>query len=375
MSQTPCPLILAVPVAIVAGMSRCARAGVLIKNAGVLERLGQARVLLFDKTGTLTVGTPKVVAVDTDGSHSAEEVLAAAGALAQGSGHGVSASIADHARGQGALALPRDVVETHGAGLTGWVGDQRVAVGSFEHVAGAVSDSAWAAQRRRDGQERGMTAYVGLGDRMAGAITLQDVVRPEAAAALAALRAEGVRRIVLVTGDAEAVARAAVRGLPIDLVLAGASPAEKVAAVGREAAHGVSVMVGDGVNDAPALAAADVGVAMGSRGAAAASEAADAVILVDDLARLPTAVRIGRRARRIALQSVWVGMGLSVAGMIAASLGHLTPLQGALLQEAIDVAVILNALRALQTPGNPSGRALSRSGSGSTAASAPPAGG
>ncbi|PSC05308.1 heavy metal translocating P-type ATPase [Alsobacter soli] len=346
---TPCPLILAVPVAIVAGMSRCARAGVLIKNAGVLERLSRVTALLFDKTGTLTVGTPMVVGIDAHEDFTPDEILAAAGALSQGSSHVVSAAIAEHARRQGrALAPPRAVSEAHGAGLTGEVQGRRVAVGAYDHVAAHAADRSWAESRRARGGERGMTAYVGIGGRVAGAITLADVVRPEAARALARLRRSGVSRIVLVTGDAPAVANAAVKGLPVDLVIAGASPAEKVDTVRREHGRGTTVMVGDGVNDAPALAAADVGVAMGARGAAAASEAADAVILVDDLDRLPSAILIARHSRRIALQSVWAGMGLSLAGMVAASLGYLSPLEGALLQEGIDVAVIVNALRALR---------------------------
>ncbi|WP_406858283.1 heavy metal translocating P-type ATPase [Alsobacter sp. KACC 23698] len=346
---TPCPLILAVPVAIVAGVSRCAHRGVLVKSAGALETLGRVRTLLLDKTGTLTGGAPVVVGVHSAGRASREEVLRSAGSLAQASPHVVSAAIAGGARRSGlALSSPLDVVESPGAGLSGEVDGAPVSVGSFEHVAASAQRCAWADDHRASAEAAGrMTAFVGVGGRFAGAITLADVVRPDAREALAALRREGVTRIVLVTGDSAAVAHAVADGLGIDEVIAQATPAQKVEAVRAASGGGATMMVGDGVNDAPALAAADVGVAMGSKGAAASAEAADVVILVDSLDRLPEAVRTGRLATRIAIQSVLVGIGLSTAGMIAASFGLLTPLEGALAQEAIDVAVILNALRAL----------------------------
>jgi heavy metal translocating P-type ATPase len=346
---TPCPLILAVPVAIVAGLSRSANRGVLVKSGGALEALARARVLLFDKTGTLTGGTPAVVALRPAPGASPDDLLATAASLAQGSPHVVSQAIAEEARRRGLrLTVPQAVEEEHGAGVEGLVGGHRVVLGSYELVAGRSAPSAWAARALAGvDTDGGMTTFVARDGAMLGFLELADEVRPEARAALDAMRAGGVSRIVLVTGDRREIAQAIAGRLPIDTVIAEATPSAKVEAVTAEKTHGPTVMVGDGVNDAPALAAADVGIAMGARGAAASSEAADVVMLVDSLERLPDAFGIARRARQIALQSVFLGMGLSMAGMVAAALGYLTPVQGALLQEAIDVAAILNALRAL----------------------------
>ncbi|HTN12361.1 MAG TPA: HAD-IC family P-type ATPase, partial [Acetobacteraceae bacterium] len=201
---------------------------------------------------------------------------------------------------------------------------------------------------------------VAVDDRLAGHLVMADPVRPGTAALLASLRRLGIGRILLATGDRAAVARAVTEGLAFDAVRAEMTPEQKVALALAERRHGPVMMVGDGVNDAPALAAADVGVAMGARGAAASAEAADVVLLVDRLDRLLPGLDVAQRARRIALESVYAGIGLSVAGMIAAALGYLTPVQGALLQEVIDVAVILNALRALRIAPEEADSALER---------------
>jgi P-type E1-E2 ATPase len=192
-----------------------------------------------------------------------------------------------------------------------------------------------------------VSVAVGIDDAYAGTLVFTDELRPEAEVALRAFRDQGVERIVLVTGDRAEVAEAVGRRLPIDRIISNASPAEKIDAVRKESAGGPTLMVGDGINDAPALALADVGVALGARGAAAASEAADVVVLVDRLDRIAEALGIARRTRGIALQSVIVGLGLSGLGMIAAAAGLLPPIAGALTQEVIDVAVVLNALRCL----------------------------
>jgi P-type E1-E2 ATPase len=188
---------------------------------------------------------------------------------------------------------------------------------------------------------------VAVEGRMAGYLVMSDPLREGAGAMMAALRREGIARILLATGDRAEVAQRVTEGLGLDGIRASLTPDEKVLLVLSERKNGPVMMVGDGVNDAPALAAADVGVAMGARGAAASAEAADVVLLVDRVDRIAAGIDIARRARRIALESVVAGIGLSVLGMIAAAFGYLTPVQGALLQEAIDVAVILNAVRAL----------------------------
>ncbi len=359
---TPCPLILAVPVAIVAGLSRAAGHGVLVKTAAALEAMARARTLLLDKTGTLTGGTPRIVAVKVAAGFDPDDLLRMAAALAQGSQHVVSAALVAAARERGLdLPPPSLVHEEHGAGLVGVVEARPVVVGTVAHVTLHLPEAERAAVRAGQGGEAegDVLTAVGVDGCFAGLLVVADTVREEARGALEAMRAAGIGRIVLVTGDREEVGAAVAARLPIDDVVADATPKDKVEVVRRESAEGVSVMVGDGVNDAPALAAADVGIAMGARGAAASSEAADAVILVDSLDRLPLAFAAARRARAIALQSVFVGMALSTAGMVAASLGYLTPLQGALIQEGIDVAVVLNALRVL-APGQDERKAAER---------------
>lgn len=351
---TPCPLILAVPVAIVAGLSRAAHHGVLVKSARALEAMARVRTLLIDKTGTLTDGEPKVIHIRPRAPFDGDSILRIAASLAQASQHVVSAALVKAARDRGlALEVPDAVQEEHGAGVRGLVAREPVSLGTRDFVLRQVrADGAvdLQGQETQSGSPGQLTTHVGAGGQHAGWLVLADELRADAAATIGALRAGGIDRIVLVTGDRADVARAIAEGLPIDRIVADATPSAKVETVKEECGRGPTLMVGDGVNDAPALAAADVGVAMGARGAAASSEAADAVILVDSLARLPLALEAARRSRAIALQSVGWGMALSLAAMVAAALGHLTPLQGALIQEAIDVAVVLNALRAL-TPG------------------------
>ncbi len=346
---TPCPLILAVPVAIVSGMSRVARLGVLVKNGGGLEALARVRTAVLDKTGTLTEGRPRLVEVRCAEGLSADDVLRLAASLDQASSHVFAAAIIEGARERGlSLSLPENVEESAGSGLTGKVDGRVVIVGGSGFVQSLVSDRL---EGLRDGLAPGaVVAAVGIDGRAAGLLVLADSLRPNAAGVLAELRGAGVTRIILATGDRAEVAQAVSSGLPFDLVLAELTPDLKVAAVRAERGAGIVMMVGDGVNDAPALAAADVGVAMAARGAIASSEAADIVLLVDRLEPLLTAMRVARRTRAIALQSVALGLGLSLAGMLAAAAGFLPPVQGALAQEAIDVAVILNALRALRQP-------------------------
>jgi heavy metal translocating P-type ATPase len=346
---TPCPLILAAPVAIVAGISREARRGLIVKNGGALETLARARVVLLDKTGTLTAGAPRVADVEVFGSRSADELLRLAASLDQVSPHVFAPAVVSAAAARGlTLSLPEEVEEHPGTGIRGVVDGHRVALGRAAWAAGGRAlPGAAAAVRRRTAIEGTSNVFVALDGDLAGALVMEDPVRGDAARAVRELRRAGVCRVVVVTGDHPDVAALVAATVGADAVLADQTPAEKVEAVRLERAGGVTVMVGDGVNDAPALAAADVGVAMGARGATASSEAADVVMTVDRLDRLAEGLGIARRARAIALQSVLVGMSLSMGAMAVAAAGFLPPVAGAVLQEGIDVVVILNALRTL----------------------------
>jgi heavy metal translocating P-type ATPase len=344
---TPCPLILAVPVAIVSGMSRAARHGILVKSGGALELMAQIRSIVIDKTGTLTSGEAHIAGVHTTGAVSAEELLHLAASLDQASKHIFAQALVADARQRGVtLAVPTNVVETPGEGVSGEVAGRRVAVGGRHYVAARIGKLA-AADGTAAIAPGAVTVAVAVDGQHAGEILLADELRAGTAVLLRELRELGVERIVLATGDRSDVARAVTTGLDLDAVRAELTPDQKVLVVLSERKNGPVMMVGDGVNDAPALAAADVGVAMGARGTAASAEAADVVLLVDRIDRVRTAIGIARHARGIALQSVVVGIGLSLAGMVAAAFGYLSPVQGALLQEGIDLAVILNALRAL----------------------------
>ena len=345
---TPCPLILAVPVALVSGLSRAAKLGILIKGGRAIEMLARVRVLVIDKTGTLTSGQAKIVATRTADSSSADEVLRLAASLDQASKHIVAQTIVDAAHTRGlALAVPSAVVETPGEGVAGFVDGRAIVVGGLAYVArqtGGTAESLLSVKR----PPGALAVAVAADGKLIGVLILADELRAGTEQLLLSLRQEGVERIVLATGDRREVARFVGEGLGLDAVRSDLTPDQKVLLVLSERKNGPVMMIGDGVNDAPALAAADIGMAMGARGTAASAEAADVVLLVDQLDRVLPAVRIARRSRRIALESVVAGIGLSLIAMVAAAFGLIAPVQGALLQEVIDVAVIFNALRALR---------------------------
>ncbi|MGZ4545200.1 MAG: heavy metal translocating P-type ATPase [Blastococcus sp.] len=344
---TPCPLLLAAPVAIVSGLSRASRLGVVVRGGGPLENLGRARTMLLDKTGTLTAGRPAVTEVLTTPGRTATEVLRLAASADQLSPHVLAEAVVAEARDrQLQLSLPADVEEEPGRGVTATVDGVRVRVGKRDKV----PDQAWAKTAvSRAGLDGSALVWVDLENASVGAILLKDPLRADAARTVRRLRGAGIQRLVMLTGDRPEPAHEVGAVLGLDEVRAEQTPESKVAAVRAEQQRGVvTAMIGDGLNDAAALAAATVGIAMGARGSTASSEAADVVLTTDRLDRVADAMEIARHARRIAVQSAAAGMAMSLAAMGLAAFGWLPPAIGALLQEAIDVVVILNALRALR---------------------------
>ncbi|MDX8434759.1 heavy metal translocating P-type ATPase [Mesorhizobium abyssinicae] len=346
---TPCPLILAAPVAFIGGVSRAARAGILMKGSAALEALAQARTAIFDKTGTLTIGGAELVEIDVAPGDEADQLLQSLASLEQASHHVLADSIIRAARGrQLMLSHPHGVHEYRGAGLKGQVGNVSVLAGSRMLVLAGRPLPRWTlCGEEQYRNEPVLRVFVAFDGRLAGVFTFGDALRADARDALGTLRSAGIERMVMLTGDDGAAAERVSALLGLDAVIADATPAKKVATVEAEKALAPTMMVGDGINDAPALAAATVGIALGARGATASSAAADIVVLTDRLQPVAEAVEIARRTRTIALQSIIVGLALSGMAMAAAAMGQITPVAGALLQEGIDVAVILNALRAL----------------------------
>lgn len=341
---TPCPLLLAAPVAFMAGMSSAARHGVVVKGAGTLETLARAKTVAFDKTGTLTLGEPEVVGVRPTAGFTESELLALVGAAEGYSSHVLAAPLVRAATPHFSDARVSEAAEVPAFGVRAVVDGRVVVVGKPAYVA----EHCTALERAAAGPGEALV-YAAVDGVFAGTIVLRDAVRDNAGATIAALRGHGIQSFVMVTGDVEPTARAIAEPLGITAVHAECLPADKVGLVAATQPRPV-VMVGDGVNDAPVLAAADVGVAMGARGSTAASESADVVILLDDISRVATAVGVARRTVSIAIQSIWLGIAISVALMLVASTGALPAVIGAGLQELVDLVTILNALRALQNP-------------------------
>lgn len=338
---TPCPLILAVPIAIVAGLSQAAKHGAIIKGGAVLELLGRAEVVLLDKTGTLTHGGPGVSEVNTRPGISDDELLILAASVDQFSPHVVAKALVTEAAFRNlTLTAAENIKEVSGHHITGVVGGKLISVGQltgdrpqwlhFSYPLMVAVES--------DGQ-------------LIGVIGLEDPIRPEARSLVSALRSSGVKRIALVTGDRDETAHSVATEVGIKEVFSHVTAAGKleITANFKSESEGSVIMVGDGINDAPALAAADVGVAMGARGASAASEAADVVIVEDSIDRLTHAIRIARSSRRKAIQAAGIGMGLAFIGMLLGAFGFITPSQGAIAQEIIDVIAIVWALTALHS--------------------------
>lgn len=339
---TPCPLIIAAPVAFIAGMSRAARHGIIIKNAGTLERLARVKTVAFDKTGTLTHGQPDLVDIRPSASWTEAQLLSFAASAEQSSAHTLAHSIVVAAKFRGiTLETCESVVETTAHGLTASIGGRTVVVGKFGFVSDAASD---AQPTKLDAGE--LAVYVAVDGSFAGALVLRDEIRLDAAETILWLQRLGVQETLMLTGDSAATANHVAASLGVTNVQAECLPIDKVHAVQAVKARPV-MMVGDGVNDAPVLAVADIGVAMGARGSTAASESADVVIMKDDLQRVARSVQVGRETIRIATQSIWIGMVLSLGLMVVAVFGVVPAILGAGFQEIIDLVTILNALRAL----------------------------
>ena len=349
---TPCPLILATPVAILGGMNRSAQRHILVRNGGALEALARTTAVVFDKTGTITIGKPKVTRIVALDGIPESRILELASAIEHGSGHLLARTIIDEAiaRGQ-AIPFASGIVEQPGRGVEGDVEGSKVAVGARSFIAERFPDTRRAIQALDASTGTGLRAYVAVDGGLTGIVEYGDQIREGIADLVSSLRKAGVNHVMLLSGDRSENVREAAARVGIAEVKGDMLPEDKVEIVRRLVDDGESVvMVGDGTNDAPALGTATVGVALASHGRGIATESADVILLVDEPARLLDAITISRRTMRIARQSIWFGLAVSVAGMVFAAMGKVVPLAGAAIQEVVDLAVILNALRASRPP-------------------------
>lgn len=347
---TPCPLILATPIAIIGGINRAAQRLVIIKSGGVLERLSDISVVAFDKTGTLTFGNPRVSAMRTVPGVLQEELLGFAAAVEGHSSHHLARVIVAAAASSGVdVPESHEQIETPGDGITGVVDGRRVHVGSRGFVLANAPDGGIRIAEL-GGSSAAMTAYVAIDGRPVGAFEFDDAPRPDAGVVVQQLRARGLT-VRLLSGDDSPTVQALAESLGIAEYYGDLKPADKSRLIEQWRAAGTPVMmIGDGINDAIALSVADVGVAIATSGSTISSEAADVVILTGALQTVPDMLAIGKRTKGIAVQSIRIGLGLSIVGMALAAIGTLTPIAGAVMQEVIDVAVILNALRTAASP-------------------------
>ena len=354
---TPCPLILATPIAIIGGINRAATRQIIIRTGGALEQLSQARVAVFDKTGTLTVGRPSVSRVVAFAPFTGNEILRLAGAVEQHSGYTLARSVVDAAVAAGqVLPTPTDTIEEAGRGITARVEGHLVSIGARGYITSRATDGQHDQLDASSGTWL-LRAFVAIDGRLAGTIEFTDRVRPGARELVGSLAALGIRRALLLSGDHEGNVQAVAREVGISEARGDLLASDKLSWVAELSEHtGPVMMIGDATNDAPALSRADVGIALAGHGGGVTAEAADVVLLTDDLFRVHEAIVVSRNTMRIARQSIWVGLGLSGVAMLFAGAGSIPPIVGALLQEAIDVAVILNALRssAAPRPGHPS---------------------
>lgn len=340
---TPCPLLLAAPIALISGMSRAAKHGIIVKTGSALERLAEIETLAFDKTGTLTRGLPVVDTVTTYKDFSKHDVLAFAAALEQNSAHILAQAIINKARGNNIKISPaKQVKETSGLGLSGRLQGKTILVGRMAFM---IDQDVTIPAAVTSKQQKQTSSFVAVNGVLAGSIEFKDEVRPESKTMLAKLKKLGIRHTLMVTGDNAATANAIASQLGIETVVADCLPGDKIRAI-EDVKHKPVGFVGDGVNDAPVLTAADVGIALGARGSTAASESADVVIMLDDVDQVATAISIAKRTFAIGRQSILIGIFISLGLMVVFATGKFKPIYGAALQELVDVAVIFNALRA-----------------------------
>jgi heavy metal translocating P-type ATPase len=351
---TPCPLLLATPIAIIGGINRAARRQVMVRTGGALEQIGSTTAVVIDKTGTLTIGRPEVERVVGSGAWTERELLRLAGSVEHGSGHLLARTLVDHAQraladAGGVLPAAMNVSEVPGRGVTGNVEGHVVTVGARTLMLDRYPSSAedLSALDARFHDDVGLRAFIAIDGAVVGAIEYADRLRGDAREVLESLRALGLRKIVLLSGDHEPNVRRVASDLGIAEARADLRPEDKATVIRELEAQGERVlMIGDGTNDAPAMSTATVGVSLAAHGGGITAEAAGIVVLADELSRVPEAIRISRRTMRIARQSLHLGLGLSAIAMLFALLGRIPPPAGALLQELIDIASILNALRA-----------------------------
>ncbi len=347
---TPCPLLIATPVAIVSGMSRAASRGIIIKSGGVLEQLSRLKAVAFDKTGTLTQGRPVVSSINNCGV-TKHELLRLTASVEQFSNHSLAQVVVNEAK-RHKLALIRvsGSKEYPGKGIMAHMNKEKIIIGSFEFLGEQGVDLSSPVCVGHS-EHNNTSLYVALDKKYLGSISFEDPLRTEAHTTIQKLRRLGVKKFIILTGDRKQVAESIAKELHITAIHAQILPAQKVSLLLDEKKHISPIaMVGDGINDAPVLAASDVGIALGAKGSTAASEAADAVIMHDNLGRVSELVAISKRSVMIAKQSIFAGIGLSSVLMVFAVLGFIAPIVGAFMQEAIDVVVILNALRARFRP-------------------------
>lgn len=346
---TPCPLILATPIAIMGGINKAAKRGIVVKNGGSLEKVGQTKAVVFDKTGTLTFGVPKILEVKKLSSLSEKELLFYAASVERLSAHILSKSVVKASHDQKIdLVFPENFKESFGKGVKGDVGKKQVVVSnvSFLESFGISFKKEWMDFKIGENELGRMVSFISVDKKVVGALVFGDEIRPEIKQIIEDLKTTGVEKVSMLTGDNEKVAHQVAILTGIDEVKAQSLPDEKVSFVNDlKKKYESVVMVGDGFNDAPALASATVGIALGAGGSSVSSESADIVLLVDDLGKVREVIEVGKKVLGVARGGILFGMGASFVAMLFAAAGYIPPVQGAVLQEVIDVVVIINALR------------------------------